>query len=485
MNHFTQLNKQYIGGEWKDGRGQKVLTDKNPYNGESIAEFRIANLQDIDEAYQAAARAKEEWDKVNPFTKRAILEQAIAYIEQHEKEITEIIIDELGGTRLKAAFEIGLVKDIIREAATFPLRMEGKILPSPVDGKENRLYRLPVGVVGVISPFNFPFYLSMKSVAPALGSGNGVVLKPHEDTPITGGTLIAKIFEEAGIPKGLLNVVVTEISEIGDTFVEHPIPRVISFTGSTQVGSRIGQLAAKHFKKAALELGGNSALIVLEDADIDYAVNAAVFSRFTHQGQVCMSANRVIVHHDVYDEFVTKYVNKVSALKCGNPREADTIIGPLINERQVQNLIATVEEGVREGATPLLRGDVHGNVVEPIVLADVTTDMAVAKRELFGPAVCIMKFSTEEEAIRIANDTPFGLSGAVHTANLERGAEFAKKVYTGMIHVNDGTINDEPLVAFGGEKNSGLGRLNGPWSLEEFTTLKWISIQHTPRQFPY
>lgn len=485
MNHFTQLNKQYIGGEWKDGRGQKVLTDKNPYNGESIAEFRIANLQDIDEAYQAAARAKEEWDKVNSFTKRAILEQAIAYIEQHEKEITEIIIDELGGTRLKAAFEIGLVKDIIREAATFPLRMEGKILPSPVDGKENRLYRLPVGVVGVISPFNFPFYLSMKSVAPALGSGNGVVLKPHEDTPITGGTLIAKIFEEAGIPKGLLNVVVTEISEIGDTFVEHPIPRVISFTGSTQVGSRIGQLAAKHFKKAALELGGNSALIVLEDADIDYAVNAAVFSRFTHQGQVCMSANRVIVHHDVYDEFVTKYVNKVSALKCGNPREADTIIGPLINERQVQNLIATVEEGVREGATPLLRGDVHGNVVEPIVLADVTTDMAVAKRELFGPAVCIMKFSTEEEAIRIANDTPFGLSGAVHTANLERGAEFAKKVYTGMIHVNDGTINDEPLVAFGGEKNSGLGRLNGPWSLEEFTTLKWISIQHTPRQFPY
>ncbi|ERI08837.1 aldehyde dehydrogenase family protein [Aneurinibacillus aneurinilyticus] len=485
MNHFAQLNKQYIGGEWKDGHGQNVLTDKNPYNGEIVAEFRIANLQDIDEAYQAAAHAKEEWDKVNPFTKRAVLERAIAYIEQHEKEITEIIMDELGGTRLKAAFEIGLVKDIIKEAATFPLRMEGKILPSPVDGKENRLYRLPVGVVGVISPFNFPFYLSMKSVAPALGAGNGVVLKPHEDTPITGGTLIAKIFEEAGIPKGLLNVVVTEISEIGDAFVEHPIPRVISFTGSTQVGSHIGQLAAKHFKKAALELGGNSALIVLEDADIDYAVNAAVFSRFTHQGQVCMSANRVIVHQDVYDEFVTKYVNKVSTLKCGNPREEDTIIGPLINKRQVQNLIATVEEGIREGATPILHGDVRGNVVEPIVLSDVTTDMAVAKRELFGPAVCIMKFSTEEEAIRMANDTPFGLSGAVHTANLERGAEFAKKVYTGMIHVNDGTINDEPLVAFGGEKNSGLGRLNGPWSLEEFTTLKWISIQHTPRQFPY
>jgi vanillin dehydrogenase len=203
MESFNQLNKQYIAGEWKDGRAQKVLVDKNPYNGEPVAEFRIANLQDIDEAYEAAARAKEEWDKVNPFKKRMILEQAITYIEQHENEITEIIIDELGGTRLKAAFEIGLVKDIIKEAATFPVRMDGKILPSPVDGKENRVYRLPVGVVGVISPFNFPFFLSMKSVASALGAGNGVVLKPHEDSPITGGTLIAKIFEEAGVPKGL------------------------------------------------------------------------------------------------------------------------------------------------------------------------------------------------------------------------------------------------------------------------------------------
>ncbi|GAB1531738.1 MULTISPECIES: aldehyde dehydrogenase family protein [Brevibacillus] len=485
MSILQTLDKQYINGEWRDGLGAKTLQDINPYNGEVIAEFKMANLEDIDAAYKAAADAKKEWDEVNAYTKSRMLERAVRYIEEHEEEIIQIIIRELGGTRLKAFFEIGLVKDIIREAATFPVRMEGKILPSPVDGKENRLYRIPAGVVGVISPFNFPFYLSMKSVAPALGAGNGVVLKPHEHTPITGGTLIAKIFEEVGLPKGLINVVVTDIAEIGDGFVSHPIPRILSFTGSSLVGSHIAQVAAKHFKKAILELGGNSALIVLEDADLKYAVNAAVFSRFTHQGQICMSANRVLVHQDVYDKFLDLYVEKVSGLKVGDPNDPDTVIGPLINQRQVANLMATIDEAIREGAVPALKGEVKGNVVEPIVLTGVTTDMSIASKELFGPAVCIMSFASEEEAIRMANETPFGLSGAIHTSNLEKGAQMAKRIETGMIHINDGTINDEPIVAFGGEKHSGLGRLNGQWSLEEFTTLKWISVQHKKRQFPY
>ncbi|MGG4456191.1 aldehyde dehydrogenase family protein [Brevibacillus porteri] len=485
MSILQMLDKQYINGEWRDGLGAKTLQDINPYNEEVIAEFKMANLEDIDAAYKAAANAKKEWDEVNAYTKSRMLARAVHYIEENEEEIIQIIIRELGGTRLKAFFEIGLVKDIIREAATFPVRMEGKILPSPVDGKENRLYRIPAGVVGVISPFNFPFYLSMKSVAPALGAGNGVVLKPHEHTPITGGTLIAKIFEEIGLPKGLINVIVTDIAEIGDGFVSHPIPRILSFTGSSQVGCHIAQVAAKHFKKAILELGGNSALIVLEDADLQYAVNAAVFSRFTHQGQICMSANRVLVHQDVYDKFLDLYVEKVSGLKVGDPNDPDTVIGPLINQRQVTNLMATIEEAIREGAVPALKGEVKGNIVEPIVLTGVTTDMSIAAKELFGPAVCIMSFASEEEAIRIANETPFGLSGAIHTRDLERGAQMAKRMETGMIHINDGTINDEPIVAFGGEKHSGLGRLNGQWSLEEFTTLKWISVQHKKRQFPY
>ena len=404
MFQYEELNKQFIGGKWQEGSSPNVLENKNPYTQKTFTTFRKATADDVDEAYRAAALAKKKWDAVNPFEKRTILEKAVTYIEENEEAIIYLIMEELGGTRLKAAFEIGLVKNIMKEAATFPIRMEGKILPSTIDGKENRLYRVPAGVVGVISPFNFPFFLSMKSVAPALGAGNGVVLKPHEETPICGGTLIAKIFENAGIPAGLLNVVVTDIAEIGDSFVEHPVPRIISFTGSTKVG---------------------------------------------------------------------------------DPMDPDTIIGPLINSRQTDGLMKTVEQAIEEGAVPVKLGGFNGTIVEPTILKDVKPFMSIAKEELFGPVVSFMKFDSEDEAVDIANETPFGLSGAVHTSNLERGVAFAKRIETGMIHVNDTTINDEPNVAFGGEKQSGLGRLNGEWSLEEFTTLKWISVQHEKRSFPY
>ncbi len=485
MNPYCALNKQYIGGRWQHGSSGKVIVDRNPFNGQPIAEFRLASSSDIDAAYCAAAQAQKQWAEINAFERRDILENAIAYVVQHETEITDIIIDELGGTRLKAFFEISLVKNIIREAATYPLRMGGRIIPSAVDGKENRLYRVPVGVVGVISPFNFPFFLSMRSVAPALGAGNGVVLKPHDDTMITGGTLVAKVFEAAGIPKGLLNVVNFDPAEVGDAFIEHPLARIISFTGSDKVGRHIGMIAGKNLKKVILELGGNSALIVLEDADLDLAVNAAVFSRFTHQGQICMSANRILVQSSIYDEFLNRYREKVSKLRIGDPRQPDTQIGPLINKSQAEALGRLVEKGIEEGARPVLRGEIEGTLASPTIFADVKPEMAVAQNEMFGPAVCVMRFDTEQEAIDMANNSPFGLSGAIHTRDVERGAELARQIDTGMVHVNDGTINDEPLVAFGGEKNSGVGRLNGKWALEEFTTLKWISVQHKRRVYPF
>ncbi|MFD1928216.1 aldehyde dehydrogenase family protein [Sporosarcina siberiensis] len=485
MLTIQSLSKQFINGIWKDGASRKHLTNINPYNGEILSTIAMATTKDIDHAYQASFEAQKEWEKVNAYKKRAILEKAVTYIENHEEEITELIINELGATRLKAAFEIGLVKNIIKESATFPLRMEGKILPSIEDQKENRLYRIPVGVVGVISPFNFPFFLSMKSVAPALGAGNGVVLKPHEETPVMGGTLIAKIFEEAGLPAGLLNVVVTDIHEIGDAFIEHPIPRIISFTGSTKVGSHIGQVAMKNFKKPILELGGNSAFIVMEDADIDYAVITATFSRFTHSGQICMSANRILVHEDVYDEFTEKYKQKVSSLKVGDPRDLETVIGPVVNERQAGNLGLLIEESITQGASIILQGAIESNLMEPTIIGNVTPEMTIAQEELFGPVVCVMSFKNKQEAIDIANDTRFGLSGAIHTANVETGVEMAKKIHTGMIHINDITIHDEPIVAFGGEGQSGIGRLNGQWSLDEFTTMKWISVSYGQRQFPY
>jgi acyl-CoA reductase-like NAD-dependent aldehyde dehydrogenase len=485
MNQFARLNQQYISGKWRDGKSQKVLADCNPYDGKTIAEFKLASLADLDEAYRAAAAAQKVWAEVNPFEKRNVLEKAITWIEKNEGDIADIIIEELGGTQLKAMIEIFLVKTFVKEASTYPLRMTGEILPSTVDGKENRLYRVPAGVVGVISPFNFPFNLSMRSVAPALGAGNGVVLKPHDDTPITGGTLVAKIFEEAGIPKGLLNVIVADIGEIGDAFVEHPVPRIISFTGSEAVGRHIGGVAGRALKKAILELGGNSAFIVMNDADLNTAVNAAVFSRFAHQGQVCMCTNRILVQRGVYDKFLKQFVDRVSKLKVGDPRNPETELGPLINERQAQTFAKQVQRGIDEGTKAVLRGKVEGTLASPTVFADVKSNMWVAQNEMFGPAVCVMPFDTEEEALRIANDSPYGLSGAIHTKDAERGAELAKQVDSGMVHVNDGTINDDPLIAFGGEKASGVGRLNGKWALDEFTTMKWISVQHKPRHYPF
>ncbi|MCX5332460.1 MULTISPECIES: aldehyde dehydrogenase family protein [unclassified Streptomyces] len=484
-SYFTDLAQQYIDGEWRPGTGSWDIIDFNPYDGEKLASITIATVDEVDEAYQAAARAQKQWADTNPYARREVFEKALGLINEREQEITDVIIAELGGTRVKAGFELHLAKEFLREAIHLSLRPEGRIIPSPIDGKENRVYRVPVGVVGVISPFNFPFLLSIKSVAPALALGNGVVLKPHQNTPITGGTLVAKIFEDAGLPKGLLNVVVTDIAEIGDAFIEHPVPKVISFTGSDKVGRHVATVTASHFKRSVLELGGNSAIVVLDDADIDYAVDAAVFSRYVHQGQVCMAANRVIVDRSIADEFTEKFVAKVKGLKVGDPRDPETVIGPVINSSQADALASTVEQAIAEGATALVRGETTDNLVSPSVLTDIPAGSALLHQEVFGPVAFLIPVDGEEEAVRVVNDTPYGLSGAVHTANIERGVNFAKRIDTGMFHVNDGTVHDEPIVPFGGEKSSGVGRLNGETMLDAFTTLKWISVQHGRSRFPF
>ncbi|MGW7262793.1 aldehyde dehydrogenase family protein [Streptomyces sp. NPDC054842] len=484
-SYFTDLAQQYIDGEWRPGTGSWDIIDFNPYDGEKLASITIATVDEVDEAYRAAQRAQKEWAATNPYARRAVFERALRIIEEREAEITEVIIAELGGTHLKAGFELHLVKEFLRESIQLALRPEGRILPSPVDGKENRVYRVPVGVVGVISPFNFPFLLSLKSVAPALALGNGVVLKPHQNTPIVGGSLVAKVFEDAGLPGGLLNVVITDIAEIGDAFLEHPVPKVISFTGSDAVGRHVATVCASQFKRSVLELGGNSALVVLDDADVDYAVDAAVFSRYVHQGQVCMAANRILVDRSVLAEFTEKFVTKVKGLKTGDPSDPRTVIGPVINSSQADAITGVVDQALAEGATALLRGAATDNLVEPSVLTDLPADSGILRQEIFGPVALLVPFDGEEEAVRLVNDTPYGLSGAVHTADVERGVAFAKQIDTGMFHVNDGTVHDEPLVAFGGEKRSGIGRLNGEATVEAFTTQKWISVQHGRSFFPF
>ncbi|MFJ3703869.1 MULTISPECIES: aldehyde dehydrogenase family protein [Streptomyces] len=482
---FTDLAQQYIDGEWRPGKGSWDIIDFNPYSGEKLASITVATADEVDQAYRAAERTQPEWADTNPYARRAVLEKALRVVEEREDEIGEAIVAELGGTRLKAGFELHLAKEFLREAAQLTLRSTGQILPSPTEGKENRVYRLPAGVVGVISPFNFPFLLSLKSVAPALALGNAVVLKPHQNTPVCGGTLIAKVFEEAGLPPGLLNVVVTDIAEIGDSLLEHPVPQVISFTGSDRIGRHVARVCAAHLKRAVLELGGNSALIVLDDADVDYAVDAAVFSRYIHQGQVCMAANRILVDRSVEQEFTEKFVAKVASLRVGDPADPATHIGPLISSSQADAVSRLVDETVAAGATALLHGRAEGNVVSPSVLTGLAADSPVLQQEIFGPVALLVPFDGEDEAVRIANDTPYGLSGAVHTGNIERGVRVGQRIRTGMIHINDGTVHDEPIVPFGGEKNSGLGRLNGESMLEAFTTQKWISVQHGRSQFPF
>lgn len=485
MAEYTDLNKPLIGTRWREGSTGKPCHVTNPYNQETIAEIIMADKNDVDEAYHTAKSMQEEWAKVLPQEKRAILERAAEIMERRREELVKWLAVESGSSRLKAHVEIDFCISIIKEAATFPFRMNGSIVPSIVPGKENRIYRKPVGVVGVISPWNFPLYLSMRSIAPALGAGNGVVVKPPVSTPITGGILIGKIFEEAGLPAGLFNVIIGENEEVGDPIVVHPIPGIISFTGSTRVGRMIGAKAGERLKRVALELGGNNVFIVLDDADLDRAARAAAFGKFMHQGQICMSINRIIVDRQVYEPFLEKLKERVSSLKVGDPLEKETQIGPLIKPSEVKRIQEMVEESKRQGAKPILEGSARGALMDPVILADVTNEMPIAKNEIFGPVAAVIPVDGEEEAIQVANDTSFGLSGSVHAGTIERGVRVAHLIETGMIHVNDQPVNDEPVIAFGGEKDSGLGRFGGEWALDEFTTVKWISVQETKRAYPF
>ncbi len=484
---YTNFDKLPINGQWRQGKGTKILRDLNPYDDSVLAEIPHANLDDLDEAYRGAQRAQRQWASLLPGDRANVMRRAAQIMEARREEIVTWLIHESGGTRIKANLEWEAVHGVLQEAATLPYLVEGRILPADIPGKESRMYRKPVGVVAVISPWNWPLQLTARSAAPALAVGNAVVVKPASDTPITGGLLLAKIFEEAGLPLDLFSVVVGAGSEIGDAFVTHPVPRVISFTGSTPVGRNIARLSAESpvLKRLELELGGNGPFVVLKDADLEQAVEAAVFGKFLHQGQTCMSINRFIVDEKVHDEFLERLVNRVHLLKAGDPGESDTMIGPVINASQLDGLRQKIQDAISSGAHQMAGGEAQGLVLPPHIFSRVTNRMTLAQTESFGPVAPVISARNEEDALDIANDTDLGLAAAVFTADTERGLRFAQQLETGMAHINDQPVNDLPYNPFGGEKNSGIGRFNGVWAIAAFTTDQWITVQHTPRFYPF
>ena len=473
-----------LAGSWRAGRSGKTGTDTDPWSGATLTEIPLASAEDLDEAFGGAAAAQRDWAARPPGDRASVMLAAARVMEDREDEITGWLVRETGGTRAKAQLEWRLARAGMLEAASAPHHVTGAIMPSDIPGKESRVYREPAGVIAVISPWNFPLQLSNRSVAPALACGNAVVLKPASDTPVTGGLLLARIFEEAGLPPGLLSVVVGAGSDIGDAMVSHPVPSVVSFTGSTSVGEGIVKTAG--IKRLSLELGGNGPLVVLDDADLDAAVDAAVFGSFAHAGQICMIANRLVVDLAVYDEFVAAFTDRVRGLRAGDPGDPATDVGPVINAGQLSSIRDKVERAVSAGAEQVLGGEPSGPaglLLPPHVLLG-DNEVATAAEEVFGPVITVIPAAGEDDALRIANDTCYGLSSAVFTRDLDRGVRFARRVEAGMTHVNDSPVNDDANTAFGGVKASGIGRFGGQWAVEEFTTDHWVSVQRQPRSFP-
>ncbi len=461
------------------------MDNLNPFTEEVIHSLPSAATPDVDAAFQAARHSSASWAATNPLVRRDLLLKAARLISERQEEFIDWLTKEAGSTYIKGVIEVQQAHDILVEAASFPTRMHGRTMASTIDGKESYVYRKPLGVVSLISPWNFPLYLSMRTIAPALAVGNTMVVKPSVESLVTGGTIIAKLLEEVGFPAGVFNVVVGKSDLIGDYFTAHPVSKLVSFTGSTPVGKGIGRIAGESVKKSALELGGNNAFIVLNDADVEQAVAGAIFGKFLHQGQVCMATNRILVHQSLYEEFKAKFVTHARTLPYGDPANKQTVIGPVIDSKAVKRILGMIDESVRMGAIVDTGNQAEGNVIQPTVLSNVTVDMPIFRDEIFGPAVSIMPFTTDEEAIALANATEYGLSGAVHTRDIYRGMKLDRQVETGMIHINDQSDNDEVHAPFGGEKSSGTGRFGGDFMLEEMTTLQWVSLAHEPRQYPF
>ncbi|WP_430789998.1 benzaldehyde dehydrogenase [Actinoplanes sp. G11-F43] len=474
----------FIGGEWRPGRGGGYDVTE-PATGAVLGRIGRATGEDVTEAARHAAAAQRDWAATPHPRRAAILRRAAQLWAEHAEEISGWNVREVGAIPPMAGFALHVAQEECYEAAALPSRPYGELLPSE-DPRLSMARRVPAGVVAVIAPFNVPIILAIRSVAPALALGNAVLLKPDPRTAVTGGVTLARIFEEAGLPPGVLQVL-PGAADVGEALVTDPLVRVISFTGSTAAGRRVGALAGEHLKRAHLELGGNSALVVLADADVEGAVAAASFGSWFHQGQICMTTGRHLVHTSLYDEFVERLAAKAARLPVGDPAREQVALGPVIDAGQRDKIHSVVTRSADAGARVAAGGTFRDLFYSPTVLAGVDGDTPAFREEIFGPVAPVGRFSDPDEAVRLATASEYGLSLGIITRDVMRGLDLADRIPTGIVHINDQTVSDEANSPFGGVGASGTGsRFGGAAAnVEAFTETRWVTVRDKPPVYPF
>jgi benzaldehyde dehydrogenase (NAD) len=456
-----------------------------PATGDVLGTAGAADTAAVAAATKSAAHAHRDW-AARPMTERvAIIRRAAELLDRHREEITQWMVRESGCIPPKADNEITASIGQLDQAASLISHPLGHVLPSLTPGRTSTAHRVPIGVVGVIVPWNFPVVLTMRSLGPALALGNTAVLKSDPNTPVSGGVIIARLFEEAGLPEGVLHVL-SGGAEVGQALVEDPNVRMISFTGSQATGRLVGEAAGRGLKRVVLELGGNSPLIVLDDVDIDTASSAGAWGSFAHQGQICLSVSRHLVHESIAEDYLAGLTERAARLPVGNPATEQVALGPIINEKQVKRVQRIVDESVGAGASATVGGKHDGLFYPATVLRDVRPEMTAFKEEIFGPVAPVTTFKSEEEAIELANSTDYGLVAAVLSGSQTRAAEIAEALNAGMVHVNDHTINEEPPAPFGGFKSSSNGaHFGGVTQLELWTEWQWRTSREKAPPSPF
>ncbi|MFF0267075.1 aldehyde dehydrogenase family protein [Kribbella sp. NPDC004536] len=475
----------FVGGQFRRPAGAAAIGVRDKASDEVFATAGLAEPADVDDAVEAATAAQQVWAQRTYAERAEVLRRIAATLIDRRPYLRELLIRETGCIAGKADYEISAAASELMEAAALASRPSGEVLASNHAGRLSLSERVPVGVVGVITPWNFPLVLGMRVIAPALALGNAVVLKPSPETPISGGLAIADVFAAADAPAGLLNVVPGE-EKTGRRLVEHPGIAMVHFTGSTKVGREIAATAGALLKKVSLELGGNNALLVLDDAELEQATMIGAWSSFHYQGQTCITAGRHIVRREIADAYVAGLSARAAAIIVGNPLDPAVGLGPMINARQRARAAELLADAVAEGARIVTGGPGTAPYFEPTVVVGVTERMRLWTEEIFAPIAPVLVVDDDAEALRVANDTGYGLVDSVLTADLARGLAIARQLSAGMVHVNDATPQDEALAPFGGTGQSGLGgRAGGDSNLDEFTERRWLTVAGGPAHYPY